>query len=57
MTDDFNTSRRDFVKGAATGAIGGTLAAMGIYSYSSVITSYSIHDTKLYDRSRRGPPL
>ncbi|SBW12202.1 Metallo-beta-lactamase family protein [uncultured Alphaproteobacteria bacterium] len=34
MTDDITTSRRDFVKGAATGAIAGTFGAMGLYSYT-----------------------
>lgn len=34
MTEDITTSRRDFVKGVATGAIGGTLAGMGLYSYT-----------------------
>ncbi len=34
MTDDTTTSRRDFVKGVATGAIGGALAGMGLYSYT-----------------------
>jgi len=35
MTNENGTSRRDFVKGLATGAMGGTLAGMGLYSYSS----------------------
>ncbi len=34
MNDQITTSRRDFVKGAATGAVGGVLAGMGLYSYS-----------------------
>jgi 7,8-dihydropterin-6-yl-methyl-4-(beta-D-ribofuranosyl)aminobenzene 5'-phosphate synthase len=34
MTEDITTSRRDFVKGVATGAIGGALAGMGLYSYT-----------------------
>ena len=35
MSDNMNkNSRRDFLKGAATGLSVGTLAAMGIYSYS-----------------------
>ena len=34
MTDDITTPRRDFIKGVATGVIGGTLAGMGIYSYT-----------------------
>jgi 7,8-dihydropterin-6-yl-methyl-4-(beta-D-ribofuranosyl)aminobenzene 5'-phosphate synthase len=34
MTDDITTSRRNFVKGVATGAIGGALAGMGLYSYT-----------------------
>jgi 7,8-dihydropterin-6-yl-methyl-4-(beta-D-ribofuranosyl)aminobenzene 5'-phosphate synthase len=34
MTDDITNSRRDFIKGVASGAIGGTLAGMGLYSYT-----------------------
>ena len=34
MMDDTTSSRRNFVKGVATGVIGGSLAGMGIYSYS-----------------------
>ena len=34
MTDKILASRRDFVMGAATGAIGGSLLGMGLYSYS-----------------------
>jgi len=34
MTEDNTTSRRDFVKGAATGAIAGAFAGMGLYSYT-----------------------
>ena len=34
MSDDKKTSRRDFLKGAAMGVAGGSLAVMGIYSYS-----------------------
>ena len=34
MTDDITTSRRDFVKGVASGVVGGTLAGMGFYSYT-----------------------
>lgn len=35
MTDDNTTSRRDFIKGVATGVIGGGLAGMGLYSYTN----------------------
>ncbi|MBS1228663.1 MAG: metallo-beta-lactamase family protein [Proteobacteria bacterium] len=35
MTDDITTPRRNFVKGVATGVIGGTLAGMGFYSYTN----------------------
>lgn len=31
---DNNISRKDFLKGAAMGIAGGTVAAMGLYSYS-----------------------
>lgn len=34
MSKDNTTTRRDFLKGAALGLAGGTLAAMGAYSYS-----------------------
>lgn len=34
MDDKITASRRDFVKGAATGAIGGLLGGMGLYSYT-----------------------
>ncbi len=34
MTDDNTISRRDFLKGVATGVVGGTLAGMGLYSYT-----------------------
>lgn len=36
MTDNNNISRRDFLKGVATGVIGGTLAGMGLYSYTDM---------------------
>ncbi|MDJ0932877.1 twin-arginine translocation signal domain-containing protein [Breoghania sp.] len=39
MTEQQTPNRRDFVKGAATGAIGGALLSMGVYSYSP--TAYS----------------
>lgn len=35
MTDDITTPRRDFIKGVATGVIGGALAGMGLYSYTN----------------------
>ncbi len=35
MIDDNTTSRRNFIKGVATGLIGGTLAGMGFYSYTA----------------------
>jgi 7,8-dihydropterin-6-yl-methyl-4-(beta-D-ribofuranosyl)aminobenzene 5'-phosphate synthase len=34
MDDKITASRRDFVKGAATGAVGGLLGGMGLYSYT-----------------------
>ena len=35
MTNEKNISRRNFVKGAATGVCVGALASMGVYSYTS----------------------
>lgn len=34
MSDENTISRRNFIAGVATGAIGGTLASMGLYSYT-----------------------
>ncbi|WP_319775317.1 MBL fold metallo-hydrolase [Breoghania sp.] len=39
MTEQHTPTRRDFVKGAATGAIGGALLGMGAYSYSPMAYS------------------